>query len=164
MQPSLTAIFPSAIHHLAKAERAKYQQKQQVTGSTTAVFRIVIIFVFSSAIVAGIFLTAFTSQESGNRIDIRVGEASKEAHGTFFANCFANLTRTLAGYAFASPAPLPVVAMTSCTGRDIALFAGDGLAVQILGNLLRMDAAIIRETLQELHARRAVREDVGAED
>ena len=46
---------------------------------------------------------------------------------TSVATLLSVFVNALAGYAFASPAPLPVVAMTSCTGRDIALFAGDGL-------------------------------------
>jgi hypothetical protein len=63
----------------AKAWYAKHQQKHQVAGSTTAVV-IIILIVVRHAVVAGAILGAATSEVSGNRIDIRVGETSEEAH------------------------------------------------------------------------------------
>ena len=62
----------------AKAWYAKHQQKHQVAGSTTAV--VIILIVVRHAVVAGVLLDAATSEVSGNRIDIRVGETSEEAH------------------------------------------------------------------------------------
>ena len=62
----------------AKAWYAKHQQKHQVAGSTTAV--VIILIVVRHAVLAGALLDAATSEVSGNRIDIRVGETSEEAH------------------------------------------------------------------------------------